>query len=59
MKSLWKCRQPGCKARVHTNDLTNTIILMRNEHTHDTVIECSTGNISVKDLDQNTPESDS
>ena len=26
---------------------------MRNEHTHDTVIECSTGNISVKDLDQN------
>jgi len=34
-KSLWRCRQPGCKARVHTNDLTNVIIRTRNQHTHE------------------------
>ena len=58
LKSLWKCRQPGCKARVHTNDLTNTIIKMRNEHTHD-IIECSTGNISVKEPENKETISDS
>ena len=33
LKSVWKCRQPGCKARVHTNDISNVIIHTKNEHT--------------------------
>jgi len=33
-KSLWKCRHPKCKARVHTNDIENVIIRRRNEHSH-------------------------
>merc|ERR1712223_836119 len=35
LKSVWKCRQPGCKARVHTNDISNVIIKMTNEHIHE------------------------
>ena len=35
LKSVWKCRQPGCKARVHTNDISNVIIKMTNEHVHE------------------------
>ena len=33
-KSLWKCRHPKCKARVHTNDVANVIIRRRNDHNH-------------------------
>ena len=53
-KSLWKCRHPGCKARVHTNDVACVIIRRRNPHCHEQnatkPIECSvklTENISV------------
>jgi len=35
LKSVWKCRQPGCKARVHTNDISNVIIKNTNEHVHE------------------------
>ena len=35
LKSVWKCRQPGCKARVHTNDISNVIIKTTNEHAHE------------------------
>ena len=34
LKSAWKCRQPGCKARVHTNDVSNVIIKITNQHLH-------------------------
>jgi hypothetical protein len=38
LKSVWKCRQPGCKARVHTNDITNVIIKTTNEHVHEVTV---------------------
>ena len=55
MKSLWKCRQPGCKARVHTNDITNTIIKMRNAHFHDIEV---TGKISAREISEQDTNSD-
>ena len=33
-KSVWKCRHPGCKTRVQTDDIANVIIRCRNEHSH-------------------------
>ena len=33
-KSVWKCRHPGCKTRVQTDDVANVIIRCRNEHSH-------------------------
>merc|ERR1712228_119631 len=38
LKSVWKCRQPGCKARVHTNDTSNVIIKTTNEHVHEVTV---------------------
>ena len=38
LKSVWKCRQPGCKARVHTNDISNVIIKTTNEHVHEVAV---------------------
>ena len=38
LKSVWKCRQPGCKARVHTNDVSNNIIHTKNEHIHEVTV---------------------
>lgn len=46
LKSVWKCRHPGCKARVHTNDTSNVIIKTTNDHTHEVVTT----------LDRNSPD---
>jgi len=45
LKTVWKCRQPGCKARVHTNDVSNVIIKVTNQHVHEAVVSGSTHKI--------------
>ena len=42
LKSVWKCRHPGCKARVHTNDTSNVIIKTTNDHIHEVVANLDT-----------------